>query len=157
MQGQMTIYDFPMFLPAKEVEVKGIMDDGYCPSCDACLNDLVEECPYCGQKLLWNRWKILNDYQPQEELSMTDKELLRGSGFENGKQRIKEYFEKCTNLKDRADFLKKEYGVGGWSMDKGFVSCNSNGLHFQGITSTIHMSWQQVQERINYLIERGVY
>lgn len=37
-----------------------------------------------------------------------------GSGFENGKYRIKKFFAENSNLNDRIKFLKKEYGVGGF-------------------------------------------
>lgn len=57
LKGQMSIYDY---LRPKEVIVKGLMDDGYCPNCNACLDDLIKECPYCGCELLWNDWKRLN-------------------------------------------------------------------------------------------------
>jgi Uri superfamily endonuclease len=37
-----------------------------------------------------------------------------GSGFTNGKKRIAEFFHSNTDKKERIDFLKKEYGVGGF-------------------------------------------
>ena len=46
-----------------------------------------------------------------------------GSGFVNGKKRIVAFFYENENLTDRANFLKKEYGVGGFGMscDKPFI------------------------------------
>lgn len=46
-----------------------------------------------------------------------------GSGFVDGKKRIIDFFSKNENLTDRANFLKKEYGVGGFGMpcDKPFI------------------------------------
>lgn len=41
--------------------------------------------------------------------------VLHGSGFVDGKIRIKKYFQKNKNKKDRIAFLKKEYGTGGFS------------------------------------------
>lgn len=46
----------------REVVVKGFMDDGYCPNCNGCLEDLVKECRYCGQLVSWEHWKAINDY-----------------------------------------------------------------------------------------------
>ena len=43
-----------------------------------------------------------------------DKLLTRGSGFDRGKIRIYLYFQEHTNPKERRDFLKKEYGTGGY-------------------------------------------
>ena len=41
----------------------------------------------------------------------------------NGKKRIVDFFAENENLTDRASFLKKEYGVGGFGMhcDKPFI------------------------------------
>ena len=46
-----------------------------------------------------------------------------GSGFVNGKKRIVSFFAENENLTDRANFLKKEYGVGGFGMhcDEPFI------------------------------------
>lgn len=49
---------------------------------------------------------------PQEVIDAT---LISGSGFENGKMRIYEQFQKSFSIKENADFLKNEYGVGGFS------------------------------------------
>ena len=54
---QLTIWDV---LKPQPVDIKGLLDDGYCPICKAGLDDLVEECPYCHTLLDWERWKILN-------------------------------------------------------------------------------------------------
>lgn len=45
----------------KEVDIRGICDDGYCPTCGLPLDDLVDECSECHTKLDWSRWKILNE------------------------------------------------------------------------------------------------
>ena len=39
--------------------------------------------------------------------------LANGSGFEGGKTRIHEFFQTPHTTKESADFLKKEYGIGG--------------------------------------------
>lgn len=45
---------------AVEVDVRGLLDDGYCPECNMCLDDLVEKCPSCGTLLSWNEWRKAN-------------------------------------------------------------------------------------------------
>jgi len=45
----------------KDVDIKGLCDDGYCPDCGVSLDDLTEECPECGCILNWDHWKILNE------------------------------------------------------------------------------------------------
>ena len=51
-----------------------------------------------------------------------------GSGFVNGKKRIVVFFAENENLTDRANFLKKEYGVGGFGMpcDEPFIVHGGN-------------------------------
>lgn len=45
---------------AQEVDVRGFCDDGYCPVCNASLEDLTERCTWCGTLLSWNRWRQIN-------------------------------------------------------------------------------------------------
>jgi len=67
MDGQMSIFDFPEYLPEEpkqeilEVSIRGMLDDGYCPKCNIWLDDLVEECPECHSKLDWTWWKKVNE------------------------------------------------------------------------------------------------
>lgn len=41
----------------KKVNIKGLMNYGYCPDCGGCNEDLEEECRYCGCLLDWSEWK----------------------------------------------------------------------------------------------------
>lgn len=56
---------------------------------------------------------------PQYEYFITDDELnaalAKGSGFSGGKRRIYEYYQHPHTLKEKADFLKEQYGTGGRS------------------------------------------
>lgn len=45
--------------------------------------------------------------------------MCGGSGFVNGKMRIYEQFQKSLSTKENAEFLKKEYGIGGASHSGG--------------------------------------
>lgn len=93
--------------------------------------------------------------------------ILRGSGFANGKTRICKYFEDEADTKKRADFLKQEYGVGGWSTDFGFVDCGAGGLDFNyseewktehpSKSRLVHSGWPMVAQKIAELIESGEY
>ena len=51
-----------------------------------------------------------------------------GSGFVNGKKRIIDFFSENKNLTDRANFLKNEYGVGGFGTpcDEPFIVHGGN-------------------------------
>lgn len=63
--GQLNIFDY---IHEKELvyplEIKGLMDDGYCPKCNYLFgyNETdLERCPKCGIKVDWSRWHRIND------------------------------------------------------------------------------------------------
>lgn len=65
-------------------------------------------------------------------------EIDRGTGFVNGKIRVQEFYEKSKGqpnhptIQELADFLKKEYGIGGHSGEENisFVDYDSKGMTF---------------------------
>lgn len=62
LPGQMNFIDFlEEYNEEKEVDIRGICDDGYCPTCGVWVEDLADRCMYCNQKLSWERWKKLNE------------------------------------------------------------------------------------------------
>lgn len=95
--------------------------------------------------------------------------ILRGSGFANGKKRICDFFKTESNNDKRAEFLKNEYGVGGWSTDFGIVDHNAGGIDFKydeeyraahmkeqgGLL--VHTGWPMVAKKIDALIKSGEY
>lgn len=91
--------------------------------------------------------------------------LLRGSGMAGGKQRIFDFFQTEKDNKKRADFLKNEYGVGGWSMKNGFVNHSATGIDFEWSEQyraehrsyVSHIGWPMVAKGIEKLIEEGRY
>lgn len=62
IKGQITISEY---LTPKDVEIKGICDDAYCPECNYCFDELKEKdcefCPYCHTRVSWARWHRVND------------------------------------------------------------------------------------------------
>ena len=89
--------------------------------------------------------------------------LNRGSGVEGGKGRIYEYFTAEHSKKEKADFLKKEYGTGGRShavsgASHSYEDYNSKGIVLQKEgCANVEMRWPQVAERIDALIRRDRY
>lgn len=88
--------------------------------------------------------------------------LKRGSGFENGKSRIFAFFAKTDNTKERAEFLKKEYGIGGQAPI--FYYCRQSGVNYDAKGLTIDkydekrtLSWTEVAERIGELVAKNNY
>lgn len=95
-------------------------------------------------------------------------DVKRGSGFENGKKKIKEFFLQCKEKKKRIEFLKKEYGVGGWGCyynepnkvigdnhDAKGIEIEYNDENCNRVRKLY--KWKEVEEVINALIIRGEY
>lgn len=101
-----------------------------------------------------------------ESRKIEEQVILRGSGFRGGKDRIREFFARNSSRKEQADFLKNEYGVGGWGMDECTVMYDSKGInihyketetHEVGQVTGVHIGWQMVALSIERLISEGRY
>ena len=94
-------------------------------------------------------------------------EILRGSGFHDGKLRIQAFYqENNPDTKSFANFLKNEYGTGGHSADDpiALVGYDSKGIQFtlsdengRFSENTFHFTWTEVAKNTAELIEKGVY
>ena len=88
-------------------------------------------------------------------------ELLRGTGFANGKQRVHQYYvDNQPSISDFAKFLKSEYGIGGHSGNEvvSFVNYDSKGIQIKyrnGEENTF--SWNSVAKLTKELITNGDY
>lgn len=110
--------------------------------------------------------KILTEPSENEILEQT---VLIGSGFENGKYRIKKFFLNNTNTKDRIAFVKKEYGIGGcgYSLSKNEYGISGyDTIYGKGITVSFKslkgmneylFSWKEVVNCIDKLINNNNY
>ncbi|MCD8188953.1 MAG: hypothetical protein LUD78_01800, partial [Clostridiales bacterium] len=90
--------------------------------------------------------------------------LQTGSGFAGGKLRIAALYAHEGNPKARADFLKKEYGIGGQSWDfsdgsRGLVDYRAKGLYIRNYdhNTEIRLRWTEVEKRIDTLMQAGRY
>ena len=90
--------------------------------------------------------------------------LASGSGFAHGKERIAAYFEEEHTPKERAEFLKKEYGTGGrsWTFldgSDGFLEYNARGIQLRSYPEgkKQRLGWPEVEKRIHILIAAGRY
>lgn len=94
----------------------------------------------------------------EEPLTYLEENLLRGSGFENGRVRI---YVATNNLndKDLAVFLKEEYGIGGSSIKNGMMDYNSKGIHLRSWDGTKDESynWNYIAKCIRKLVETSRY
>ena len=89
--------------------------------------------------------------------------LASGSGFEDGKARIYEFFQTPHTPKESADFLKKEYGIGGHTHAVSRESGSYEDHGSKGIVlkkngcADIQMNWNKVASRISELIRLNRY
>ena len=90
--------------------------------------------------------------------------LASGSGFAQGKERIAAYFEEDHTPKERAEFLKNEYGIGGqsWTFldgSHGFLEYNARGIQLRSYPEgqEQRFSWSDAAKRIGVLIAAGKY
>ena len=94
-----------------------------------------------------------------------DEVLTHGSGFENGKFRIYEQFEKNLSLEENAKFLKKEYGIGGrYPIKRGLgIDEDHSGAGiklrsgFSEGSPKMLLKWTEAAKRIGQLIAAGQY
>ena len=102
----------------------------------------------------------IQSFITQDEIAES---LKRGSGFSDGKKRIYEFFTGKHDLKEQADFLKNEYGVGGSSHALSAARESGEWHDAKGIKYTkgnakeIQLSWSNVARKINDLIKKNRY
>ena len=122
------------------------------------INDLEIE-----RKLYRSNLKDIAPIQSFITQDEIDENLKRGSGFSDGKKRIYEFFTKKHDLKEQADFLKNEYGVGGSSRALSAAResgewHDAKGMKYnKGNAKEIQLSWSNVARKINDLIKKNRY
>lgn len=93
---------------------------------------------------------------------LLEDEIIRGSGFSNGKFRISEYISENSPSKDElAKFLKNEYGIGGSFRNDDPVSfSNHDGKGIELVLSNrqvIRFNWKKVAEAVRSAVNNGKY
>ena len=96
--------------------------------------------------------------------------LVMGSGFCEGRFRIQEYFSAAVlpTVKEQADWLKKEYGIGGrtWNFrdgERGFLDHDAKGLRIKRYASDNApdyfrlLPWNEVARRLHLLVHNNQY
>lgn len=122
------------------------------------INDLEIE-----RKLYRSNLKDIAPIQSFITQDEIDESLKRGSGFSDGKKRIYEFFTEKHDLKEQADFLKNEYGVGGSSHALSAAKesgewHDAKGIKYnKGNAKEIQLSWSNVARKINDLIKKNRY
>lgn len=86
-------------------------------------------------------------------------EVMRGTGFEDGKFRVADFYQANPSKKDFVDFLKNEYGIGGHSGDGPvrFADHDSKGIEITLTTGKENFTWNEVAKVIFDLMDKGEY
>lgn len=99
-----------------------------------------------------------------DERGFSDEEIneliKKGSGFEEGKERIYAYFKKHNDITERSTFLANEYGIGGSYINGIDESYNGKGITYSKgdiYRPSFVMTWNDVAKRIDSLIQKGEY
>lgn len=120
---------------------------------------------------MYEQLNIFSYLQPQSEersFNPIEEYAKHGSGFENGKKRIKEFFKNNPSIFDRSEFLKKEYGIGGFgipcdkplSVHSGSSNRKGNEIEYfdENMNNVkIFASYKQLAETIESMIARGIF
>ncbi len=92
-----------------------------------------------------------------------DEALVRGSNMVGGKNRIHAFFSEPHSAKEQADFLRAEYGTGGFSgafsnRSNSFADFDGKGLRLskEGAPA-VHLSWTQAAKRVDTLVKEDRY
>ncbi len=103
-----------------------------------------------------NQFSVIHSFITEKEL---EKKLFFGSPFVASKFRIYTFFKEKHSFQEQIDFLKKEYGTGGYSSKDEVCEMHDG----KGITYTkehcppVFLPWSQVSIRIQQLIRKGRY
>ena len=114
-------------------------------------------------------FQAVGGFSPAKGSFITEDEInhnfTRGSGVSEGKLRIYAHFMQGHDAKERADFLREEYGIGGygytgydeWHDSKGIKLKRADDISGYDGYDTVLLKWNQVQKRIGELIQAGKY
>lgn len=98
----------------------------------------------------------LSMFDEPEELLFT-KAVKRGSGYENGKERIALAAE-ILDSKRLAEYLKAEYGIGGFMMKGLWVDYDAKGFAVGTCSKDLQTySWKKVAKEIRRLVALNKY
>lgn len=102
--------------------------------------------------------------EPSREEQLIERQLMRGSGIEDGKYRIYEKYFTDPTVKEYAKFLKDEYGIGGYGYGQERQDHNGKGIRMEWTDRDhlennirIDLKWNEVAVRIADLIDEDKY
>ncbi len=105
----------------------------------------------------------LDDVRPFITEDEIDAAIAGGSGYSDGKRRIYEFFQEDHTPKEKADFLKDEYGIGGRSdavshHRDSWIDHDGKGIVLRKHEcGPVKLTWAKVAKRIDALIAHDRY
>lgn len=86
------------------------------------------------------------------------KDLKRGTGFENGKERVRSIFANIGTKADRCEAIKAEYGIGGLGNGDYWQFHDAKGLTIElpDVEEKLY-TWQEIHDCLDVLIHTGNY
>lgn len=145
-------------MTAKEIETEEQQD--------AVLNDsqyIIEE-KFDGTRALlyFLTRKPLKSKDYNDDEFAVRHSLLRGSSFVHGNDRIYEFFLSHPSTNDRAEFLKKEFGIGGGTVVFPDESWGNRNFNAKGYEVTYHKKcvkypWTAIANIFSELIDSGAF
>lgn len=107
---------------------------------------------------------LLEPQEKSREEQLIERQLLRGSGIEDGKYRIYEKYFTDPTVKEYAKFLKDEYGIGGYGYGQERQDHNGSGIRMEWRDREypennirIDLKWDEAAVRIADLIDEDKY
>ncbi len=121
------------------------------------------------QKLQLSLFDFIEDTTEQDDKEkekewLIKRELKRGSGFERGKMRICHEYAKNPMVGEYAEFLKREYGTGGYGCGEYDGWYDAKGIRFKyrnvekwQTLIEVHLKWNEVAYYVADLIDDDEY
>ena len=120
-------------------------------------------------KQQFSLFDLMDEEKPEQDYQtlvdkMIERQLKRGSGVEQGKMRIYDTYLKNPTENEYVDFLKQEYGVGGFSAGEDSQMHDGRGIRMtwknaetNEIVAQTDLKWNQVALKIADLIDDDNY
>ena len=101
-------------------------------------------------------------FTPDVFITEDEKDIVLSNNAFWFKNDVSEFFKQPHTDKEKADYLKNKYGIGGSSVSGGHTSYDSKGFIYErgqygNPTASVKMSWSDVAKRVERLIDEDKY
>ena len=100
---------------------------------------------------------LIEAKEKSEKELLIERSITYGSGSMNGKFRIIDRYNENPTVKEFAQFLKNEYGVGGHIDAEESIHYDSRGIRMEKGETQAFLSWSEIAGRIADLIDDDAY